>query len=199
MSRQLFGTDGIRGVAGQYPLDPRTVFAFGRALGEWALSHADTPAVLIGMDTRESGPALASQVTAGLKQEGVAFEVAGVLTTPGVAWLTKTGPYAAGLMISASHNPFQDNGLKLFAHSGYKVPDSEELELETRILALAQQSAGETGELQVHSGAGQGYIDFLRASLGQSLAGFKIVVDGGNGSASAIAPALLRSLGAEVV
>jgi phosphoglucosamine mutase len=199
MARQLFGTDGIRGVAGQYPLDSRTVYAFGRALGEWAKTHSDTPRVLIGMDTRESGPALAAQVTAGLAHEGVEYEVAGVLTTPGVAWLTRTGPYAAGLMISASHNPFQDNGLKLFAHSGYKVPDAEELELEKRIFALAEQSAGIAGDLQVHSGAGAGYTDFLRHSFTQSLAKLKIVVDGGNGSASAFAPALLRRLGAEVV
>ena len=199
MARQLFGTDGIRGVAGQYPLDSRTVYAFGRALGEWAKVHSSTPRVLIGMDTRESGPALAAQVTAGLAREGVKFEVAGVLTTPGVAWLTRTGPYAAGLMISASHNPFQDNGLKLFAHSGYKVPDAEELELEKRIFALAEESAGVAGDLQVHSGAGAGYTDFLRHSFTQSLANLKIVVDGGNGSASAFAPALLRSLGAEVI
>ena len=199
MARQLFGTDGIRGVAGQYPLDARTVYAFGRALGEWAKSHSETPRVLIGMDTRESGPALAAQVTAGLAHEDVEFEVAGVLTTPGVAWLTRNGSYAAGLMISASHNPFQDNGLKLFAHSGYKVPDAEELELEKRIFALAEESAGVAGDLQVHSGAGAGYTDFLRHSFTQSLAKLKIVVDGGNGSASAFAPALLRSLGAEVV
>ena len=199
MSRQLFGTDGIRGVAGQYPLDSRTVFAFGRALGEWALSHSGTPRVLIGMDTRESGPALAAQVTAGLERQGVPFEIAGVLTTPGVAWLTKTGPFAAGLMISASHNAFADNGLKLFAHSGYKVPDAEELELEKRIFALAENSAGESGAIQAHSGVGAAYIDFLRSSFSRELAGFKVVVDGGNGSASALAPGLLRSLGAEVV
>ena len=199
MSRQLFGTDGIRGVAGEYPLDAQTVFAFGRALGEWAITHSASPKVLIGMDTRESGPALAAQVTAGLRREGVTFEVAGVLTTPGVAWLTKTGPFAAGLMISASHNPFQDNGLKIFAHSGYKVPDAEELDLEKRIFALAAESPGETGEIQGHSGAGAAYIDFLRTSVSQDLAGFKIVVDGGNGSASAFAPNLLRALGAEVV
>jgi phosphoglucosamine mutase len=199
MSRQLFGTDGIRGVAGEYPLDAQTVFAFGRALGEWAITHSASPKVLIGMDTRESGPGLAAQVTAGLRREGVAFEVAGVLTTPGVAWLTKTGPFAAGLMISASHNPFQDNGLKIFAHSGYKVPDAEELDLEKRIFALAAESPGEAGEIQGHSGAGAAYIDFLRTSVSQDLAGFKIVVDGGNGSASAFAPNLLRALGAEVV
>ena len=199
MARQLFGTDGIRGVAGQYPLDARTVYVFGRALGEWAKSHSETPRVLIGMDTRESGPALAAQVTAGLAHEDVEFEVAGVLTTPGVAWLTRNGSYAAGLMISASHNPFQDNGLKLFAHSGYKVPDAEELELEKRIFALAEESAGVAGDLQVHSGAGAGYTDFLRHGFTQSLTNLKIVVDGGNGSASTFAPALLRSLGAEVI
>jgi len=199
MSRQLFGTDGIRGVAGLYPLDTRTVFAFGRALGEWALTHSSTPRVLIGMDTRESGPALAAQVTAGLVRQGVEFEVAGVLTTPGVAWLTKTGPFAAGLMISASHNPFQDNGLKIFAHSGYKVPDAEELELEKRIFALAEDFAGEPDVFQTHSGAGAAYIDFLRANFSRDLAGFRVVVDGGNGSASSFAPSLLRSLGTEVV
>jgi phosphoglucosamine mutase len=199
MSRQLFGTDGIRGVAGQYPLDPRTVFAFGRALGEWALAHSSTPRVLIGMDTRQSGPELAALVTAGLDREGVGYEVAGVLPTPGVAWLTRTGPYAAGLMISASHNPFQDNGLKLFAHSGYKVPDAEELELEKRIFALAADAAGEPAELHPHTGAGADYVEFLRHNCGQSLAGLKVVVDGGNGAASGFAPSLLRGLGAEVV
>lgn len=200
MSRQLFGTDGIRGVAGQYPLDARTVFAFGRALGEWARSHSATPRVLIGMDTRESGPALAAQVVAGLEREGAEFELAGVLTTPGVAWLTRNGRYAAGLMISASHNPFEDNGLKLFAHSGYKVPDEEELDLERRILALRDEVAfAETRAVPPQSGLGAGYIDFLRATLPRGLAGLKVVVDGGNGSASAFAPSLLRSLGADVV
>ena len=199
MARQLFGTDGIRGVAGEYPLDPRTVYAFGRALGEWARTHSATPRVLLGMDTRESGPTLAAQVTAGLEREGVEYEVAGVLTTPGVAWLTRNGPYAAGLMISASHNPFQDNGLKLFAHSGYKVPDAEELELEKRIFALAAEAGEAPGDIQTHSGAGAGYVDFLHQSFSHSLSGLRIVVDGGNGSASAFAPTLLRDLGAEVV
>jgi len=199
MSRQLFGTDGIRGVAGKYPLDPQTVYAFGRALGEWAIQHSPTPQVLIGMDTRESGPGLASQVTAGLRRAGVAYEVAGVLTTPGVAWLTRTGPFAAGLMISASHNPFKDNGLKIFAHSGYKVPDPEELALEKRIFALAAESPEKPDDLNPTSGAGTAYIDFLRSTFPHSLAGWKIVVDGGNGSASTLAPGLLRALGAEVV
>lgn len=197
MSRQLFGTDGIRGVAGDYPLDPRTVFGFGRALGEWARAHADTPRVLIGMDTRESGPALAAQAAAGLAASGAEVVFAGVLTTPAVAWLTRNGPYAAGLMISASHNPYHDNGLKLFAHSGYKIPDAEELALEARILALAADPVT-LPDLSV-TPAAQPYLDALAATFPHSLAGRKIVVDGGNGAASRLAPDLLRALGAHVV
>ncbi|MBI2685454.1 MAG: phosphoglucosamine mutase [Acidobacteria bacterium] len=199
MSRQLFGTDGIRGVAGEYPLDARTVFAFGRALAEWAKSHAAEPRVLIGMDTRESGPALAAQVIAGLASDGVQCTVAGVVPTPGVAWLTRNGPYAAGLVISASHNPFQDNGLKLFAHSGYKVPDAEEVELERRIFALAADSTPTIGHISTQPAEAEAYVDFLRSICTQSLSGLKIVVDAGNGAASAYAPRILRSLGAEVV
>lgn len=194
MARQLFGTDGIRGVAGEYPLDIRTVFAFGRAVGEWAGQGT----VLVGMDTRESGPMLATVVRAGLAKAGVESEFAGVLPTPGVAWLTKTGPYKAGVMISASHNPYQDNGLKVFAHSGYKVPDEEELGLERRILELATGGAGGGGGGRP-SGAGSRYREHLQESAGVELGGMKIVVDGGNGAASAYAPALLRALGAEVV
>lgn len=195
MARQLFGTDGIRGVAGEYPLDIRTVFAFGRAVGEWAGQGT----VLVGIDTRESGPMLATVVRAGLAKAGVECEFAGVLPTPGVAWLTRTGPYKAGVMISASHNPYQDNGLKVFAHSGYKVPDEEELGLERRILELAVGGvAGGGGGLRL-SGAGERYKEYLRESVGVELGGMKIVVDGGNGAASLYAPPLLRALGAEVV
>src|SRR5690242_13002698 len=136
MSRKLFGTDGIRGVAGEPPLDPRTAHALGVALGTWARgTHskdlANGPAeVLIGMDTRESGPWLAAQVAGGLARVGVSARFAGVITTPGVAYLTRTGPFVAGVMISASHNPYHDNGLKVISHSGYKLADEVELELE---------------------------------------------------------------------
>ncbi|MGH9583245.1 MAG: phosphoglucosamine mutase, partial [Bryobacteraceae bacterium] len=110
MSRQLFGTDGIRGIAGEAPLDARTAHALGIALGNWARQcrapeEARTAEVLIGMDTRESGPWLAGQVAGGLARAEVAARFAGVITTPGVAYLTKTGPFIAGVMISASHNP----------------------------------------------------------------------------------------------
>ena len=113
MSRKLFGTDGIRGVAGVAPLDPRTVYAFGAALGEWVAHHGN-PRVVIGMDTRESGPWIAEAVAGGLAHAGAQAFFAGLTTTPGVAYLTKTEDFVAGVMISASHNPFQDNGLKGF-------------------------------------------------------------------------------------
>ena len=105
MGKQLFGTDGIRGVAGDYPLEAKTVFAFGRALGEWAREHSPDPQVALGMDTRESGEQLSKWVMAGLKAAGVKPDHHGVVTTPCVAWTTKNGPLVAGVMMSASHNP----------------------------------------------------------------------------------------------
>jgi phosphoglucosamine mutase len=117
MARQLFGTDGIRGVAGKYPLDPQTVFAFGRALGEWASVAAasrghKSARIVIGMDTRESGPELASLAAAGLRRSGTEPVFAGLTTTPGVAYVTRVEDFIAGVMISASHNPYHDNGLR---------------------------------------------------------------------------------------
>src|SRR5215212_10293304 len=136
MARQLFGTDGIRGVAGEYPLDPLTAHAFGSALGNWAKEHDPDPEVLIGMDTRESGPWLAAQVAGGLAEAGVKPRFAGLITTPGIAYLTRTRDFVAGVMISASHNPYQDNGIKVFDHSGYKLPDAQELALEQTIFEV---------------------------------------------------------------
>ena len=142
MAKQLFGTDGIRGVAGQPPLDPRTVTALGIALADDLIRHylGDRP-VLLGMDTRESGPALAAQIAAALAERGLRVEFAGVITTPGVAYLTRTGGFAAGIMISASHNPFEDNGIKVFARTGYKLPDSEEDDIESEIFRILLESA----------------------------------------------------------
>src|SRR5262245_32418746 len=112
MGKQLFGTDGIRGVAGEPPLDRASVFAFGAALGDDLVSHGENREVLIGADTRESGQWIGEMVAGGLASRGVPVRFAGVITTPGVAYLTRTQPFAAGVMISASHNPYQDNGLK---------------------------------------------------------------------------------------
>jgi phosphoglucosamine mutase len=137
--RELFGTDGIRGTAGQYPLDRPTTFAIGVALAQWIGTHHLNPEVVIGMDTRESGPWIAEHVAGGLAQGGVRARHAGLISTPGLAYAAKTGPFAAGIMISASHNPYQDNGVKIFDHSGFKLPDAQEHILEGHILAWTQQ------------------------------------------------------------
>src|SRR5574341_204202 len=138
MARELFGTDGIRGTAGEFPLDARTAHAVGMALGHLASHLSSAPEVVLGLDTRESGPWLGAQVAGGLARAGVRTRFAGLITTPGIAWLARTNSFVAGVMISASHNPYQDNGIKIFGHSGYKLPDEREHELEREILALVE-------------------------------------------------------------
>jgi len=197
VSRTLFGTDGIRGVAGQYPLDRKTVNAIGASLGHWLLRSHQQPQVVIGMDTRESGPWLAAELADGLARCGVPVEFAGITTTPGIAFLAKNGPFAAGAMISASHNPYQDNGIKLIGHSGYKLPDEQEEALETEILALAgRDSESPPAPLTVNQGLDRSYIDYLASTLPDGLGGLRIVADCANGSASFLAPELFERLGA---
>jgi phosphoglucosamine mutase len=201
MGKRLFGTDGIRGVAGEPPLDAATVAALGIALGDDLRRQglAANP-VLIGMDTRESGPRIAAQLGAGLGQRGVAVEFAGVVTTPGVAYLTRTGGFAAGVMISASHNPFADNGIKVFARTGYKLPDAEEHEIEEeifRILPDVKISSAPPPALAQTFNV-RPYLDFLLSTVSTPLAGYKLVIDCGNGAASALAPQLFREAGATV-
>lgn len=197
--RRLFGTDGIRGVAGQAPLDARTVYAFGAALGEWALGHEDRR-VLIGMDTRESGPQLAALVAAGLQASGASVLSAGVVTTPAVAFLTRTGPFSAGVMISASHNPYEDNGLKVFAHDGLKLPDAEELRLEGRIFELRAGAPEAPGGLAAEedSSLAARYLEYLAGNAPAGLGGLRIVLDCAHGAAWRLAPPLFRRLGASV-
>jgi phosphoglucosamine mutase len=199
MSRQLFGTDGIRGVAGHYPLDAGTAHALGVALGRWAKGRHSKPEVLIGMDTRESGPWLASQVAGGLAEAGVSPRFAGLITTPGVAYLTRTRDFVAGVMISASHNPYQDNGIKVFDHSGYKLPDAQELALEQTIFEVIRDGAKPTPmQLPIDPGLDAAYVDFLASTVSQKLDGLSIVVDCANGAACEIAPPLFERLGAKV-
>ncbi len=196
MPRTLFGTDGIRGVAGEFPLDRKTAHAVGSALGKWIQqSHAELRAV-IGMDTRESGPWIASELAGGLIAQNVTADFAGVTTTPGIAYLAKTGPYAAGVMISASHNPYQDNGIKLIGHTGYKLPDQQEERLESDILALVSHAAAVP--LRIDPNLDRSYIEHLAATLPNGLGGLKIVADCANGSASVLAPELFQRLGARV-
>ena len=202
MAKQLFGTDGIRGVAGKAPLDPKTVTALGIALGEDLHRQGlGAKPVLIGMDTRESGPAIAAQLADGLGRTGVDSEFAGVVTTPGVAYLTRTGAFSAGVMISASHNPFEDNGIKVFACTGYKLPDAEEHYVEEEIFRILADpnltSSASTVPLAPTYNVRR-YLDFLLSTLRTKLDGLRIVIDCGNGAASRLAPDLFREAGAEV-
>jgi phosphoglucosamine mutase len=200
LGKQLFGTDGIRGVAGEYPLDPATVYAFGLALGYDAASAQPSPEIVIGADTRESGSWIAEMVAGGLIETGARVRYAGVITTPGVAYLTRTGPFLAGVMISASHNPYQDNGIKVFAHNGFKLPDEEEHIVEQAILRLRE--AGVTplpARLAVDGACDRQYLDYLASLATVRLDGVKLAMDCGNGASYKLAPELFRRLGAEVI
>ena len=200
MGKQLFGTDGIRGVAGEYPLDPLTAYAFGVALGKDAAAHAARPEILIGADTRESGSWIAEMVAGGLASQGVRVRYAGVITTPGVAYLTRTGSFVAGVVISASHNPYRDNGLKVFGHNGFKLPDSEEHLIEQEIFRLrAGPVTPAPMALAVDEDLDRQYLAFLLGISSLRLDGVKIALDCGNGAAYRLAPELFRTLGAEVV
>src|SRR5579871_2439692 len=208
MAKELFGTDGIRGTPGEYPLDDRTLYWAGRAVGGYLLQQAGagarngtSPRVLIGMDTRESGPHIAGQIAAGLADEGVRISSAGIISTPGVACLVRQEHFSAGVVISASHNPYHDNGVKLFAGSGMKFPDEIEAHLEAEILRQQDGKAPAIAkQLQADRKLDEDYLDFLRAHglRGANLTGMKIVLDCANGAASSLGPALFRSLGAHV-
>ena len=203
MAKELFGTDGIRGVAGEYPLDRATVYAFGAALGQDAAAGPGGgpagPEILIGADTRESSPWIAELVAGGLESRGARVRYAGVVTTPGVAYLTRTGPFVAGVMISASHNPYQDNGIKVFGHSGFKLPDTEEHAIEREILRLRDQGvAPRPAELAVDEALDRQYLEHLVSTVPVRFEGVKLAVDCGNGAACKLAPDLFRRMGAEV-
>jgi len=207
MTKQLFGTDGIRGVPGEYPLDDATLDRVGFALGTLLLSRDPAkraPRVLIGRDTRESGPHIAERIASGLGSAGVDAVSAGVLTTPGVAWLVSREGFAAGVVISASHNPYHDNGVKLISSSGMKFPDAIESDLESVILspngATPPKAAKRATHLESAKKLHEDYLAGLRAAVlpGAKLAGLKIVLDCANGAASELAPQLFRSLGASV-
>ena len=199
----------MRGVAGDYPLDRVTTYAAGVALARAVkarLAQADDPPentggpeVVIGMDTRESGPWIAEHVAGGLLAEGVRARFAGLITTPGLAHVTRTGPFAAGVMISASHNPYRDNGIKIIGHSGYKLPDQAEHALEKEMFAFLE-SKQQTSPvlLEIDEGLDRAYISHLASTLPKGLAGVKVVVDAANGAAAHLGPALFEKLGATV-
>jgi phosphoglucosamine mutase len=204
--KKLFGTDGIRGVAGENPLDARTVYAVGLAI---AHHLGSSPKVLIGQDTRESSDWIAATLTAGLTEGGAKVESAGVITTPAVAYLTRAHNFSAGIVISASHNPWQDNGIKLFGSDGFKLPDETEIAIEAEIFKRLESTAGREANVPstepvVNEADRAEYVQFLLAAVpGLSLDGRCIVVDCANGAASAIAPQLFAELnsngGGEVI
>ncbi len=198
--RKLFGTDGIRAVAGDAPLDQRTIHAVGLALAHTQQRHGVTPRVLLGMDTRESSEWISATLAAGLREGGAVVESAGVITTPGIAYLARRHGFSAGVVISASHNPWQDNGIKIFGGDGYKLPDEQELEIEAEIFrSLENRAAAPAGTpktLAVMTHYRHDYERFLREVVpGLHLHDKTFVVDCANGAASAIAPELFATLG----
>ena len=202
MPKELFGTDGIRGVPGTPPLDDATLFATGRALGSYLKKTQPSANVLIGMDTRESGPHIAAMLAAGLQAASASVAFAGVITTPGVACLVRQKDFQAGVVISASHNPFQDNGVKLFSHAGMKFPDSVEEILEEDIFKHRGDAPPKAPpRLTADESLDAEYLAFLRSRVihGAKLSGVRIVLDCANGAAHKLGPELFKSLGAEVI
>jgi phosphoglucosamine mutase len=209
---KLFGTDGIRGVAGEAPLDSRTIFAVGRAVGEWLKEKSrslaprarddTTGKVLLGEDTRESSPWVTSYLAGGLKAAGVEAVSAGVLPTPGVAELVRTKGFAAGVVVSASHNPYRDNGIKVIGPTGMKLADEVEAEIEQRIHSLLQEAFTAAENPPVEMSLAEDYAALLRGIAARDmtggLAGMHLVVDCANGAATRVAPRLLGELGAAV-
>jgi len=198
---KLFGTDGVRGVANA-ELTPELAFRLGRAATYWFGRDHRRPVFIIGRDTRISGEMLEAALAAGICSAGGEAVCAGVAPTPAVAFLARKHGAQAGVVISASHNPFPDNGIKFFAGSGFKLPDATEEELERLVLAeedrLPRPTAGAVGVIRHRPGYLEEYINFVAGTVDQSFAGLKVVVDCANGAAYEAAPAVIRRLGAEV-
>jgi phosphoglucosamine mutase len=202
-SRQLFGTDGIRGIAGEFPLTKQSAYLIGRALGHDLLRATPKPRAVIGQDTRESSCWIADRVSEGLAAVGVDVSSAGVITTPGVAYLARSGGFAAGVVISASHNPWTDNGIKVFSGDGFKLTDERELAIEKEIFGLLENpAAADDTALRVpppslpgKAELRHGYVKSLAASVSSSLSELRVLVDCANGAATAEAPELFRRLG----
>jgi phosphoglucosamine mutase len=198
--RKLFGTDGVRGMPGQFPLDDATVYALGLAVGALVRARGGGR-VLVGMDTRESSPRLAALVGAGVVASGAEVVNAGVLPTPAIAQLVPRLGFDAGVIVSASHNPFQDNGIKLVGRNGQKLPDQSELELEAEVLRASASVPAHVPPLAVEPSLAELYLELLRAKVPgeRPLDGLTLVLDCANGAASRLAPELFGSLGARVV
>jgi len=202
MKAQLFGTDGIRGIANQYPITPEVALRIGRAVARvLSTDKQKRHKVVIGKDTRLSGYMLETAITSGLVSEGSTVLLTGPAPTPAVAHLTKSMCCDAGIMLTASHNPYQDNGIKIFGRDGFKLSDELELEIEKLILAddlpLPKCDLGKA--IRIDDAMGR-YIEFTKNAVGSnSLRGLKIVVDCAHGAAYHVGPLIFEELGAEVI
>ncbi len=205
MKRRYFGTDGVRGKVGQLPITPDFVMKLGYAAGKVLTKNSqstNSPVVLIGKDTRISGYMLEAALQAGLSSAGVDVMLSGPIPTPAVAYLTRALRLSAGIVISASHNPYHDNGIKFFSSSGNKLPDDMEAEMEMLIdrpmVCEASEHLGKVGRLDDARGR---YIEFCKSTFPSNydLRGLKIVVDCAHGAGYGVAPCVFHELGAEVV
>ncbi len=208
MSRKYFGTDGVRGKVGEFPITPEFVMHLGYAAGkvlansDWHLAEGERPTVLIGKDTRISGYLLESALQAGLIAAGVDVYLAGPIPTPAVAYLTRALRLQAGVVISASHNPFEDNGIKFFSASGSKLPDETERAIEAGMDApIVTMPSAKLGKAKRLDDAAGRYIEFCKSSFPYELdlRGLKLVVDCAHGAAYHIAGPVFHELGADVV
>jgi phosphoglucosamine mutase len=202
MTRTYFGTDGIRGTVGRLPITPDFMLRLGHAVGQVLKRETPHPTVLIGKDTRISGYMLESALEAGFASAGVDVLLTGPLPTPGVAYLTRAQRLDLGVVISASHNPFADNGIKFFSARGEKLPDEWESAVEAALeLAPKWADSSQLGKARRLEDAGGRYIEFCKSTVphSMSLKGMKLVVDGAHGAAYQVAPAVFHELGASVV
>jgi len=201
-TRRLFGTDGIRGVAGEFPLSAESTYLIGRALGHDLARSNSAPRVVIGQDTRESSSWIADQIALGLVSAGVEVQSAGVITTPGVAYLARSRKLDAGLVISASHNPWTDNGIKMFSGTGYKLPDAEEAAIEQEIFAHLQDAdlnlqarVNTAPTLPGEASLRHDYVKWLVGNVKTDLSSLRVLVDCANGAATAEAPEMFAACG----
>ena len=202
--QKLFGTDGVRGIANLEPMNSETVLKLGRAVAYVFKGRGGHHQIVIGKDTRLSGYMLESALISGICSMGVDVLLVGPMPTPGVAFLTRSLRADAGVMISASHNPYQDNGIKFFSHDGFKLPDDLELRIEELILSNEiehlRPTADEIGKAFRIADAEGRYIEFVKRSLPRDMdcQGLKVVIDCAHGAAYSVFPKVVRELGADV-
>jgi phosphoglucosamine mutase len=199
--KKLFGTDGIRAIAGEFPLDKNSIYALGKALIELLKAEGLPPKVLVGRDTRESGGWMEEAVVQGVQDSHGEAISTGIIPTSAVSFLTKKHVFSAGIVISASHNPYQDNGIKIFSSEGFKISDAWEARLEKNILTSTKTYGEKKTNIRARPTYTNDYKTFLKSQLAHVRLPkkFKVVLDCSNGASSHVAPEVLKDLGFEVV